>query len=49
MLEDAKSEVKTSTRNELLTTIYKQTTLTQKELAQSVGLSRSRLADIVSG
>jgi hypothetical protein len=49
MLEEAKSEAETTTRNELLSTIYTQTDLTQKELAQSVGLSRSRLADIVSG
>jgi hypothetical protein len=48
MLEEAKSEAETTTRNELLTTIYTQTDLTQKELAKSVGLSRSRLADIVS-
>jgi DNA-binding XRE family transcriptional regulator len=31
-----------------LTTIYNDTGLTQKELAQAIGLSRSRLADIVS-
>jgi len=48
MLEEAKSEAETDTRNELLSTIYRETNLTQKELAQSVGLSRSRLADIVS-
>jgi hypothetical protein len=49
MLKEAKSEAETTTRNELLTTIYRETDLTQKELAQSVGLSRSRVADIVSG
>jgi len=48
MLEEAKSEASTTTRNELLTTIYRNSSLTQKELAQSVGLSRSRLADIVT-
>jgi DNA-binding transcriptional regulator YiaG len=48
MVEKAKSEASTNTRNELLTTIYNDTGLTQKELAQAIGLSRSRLADIVS-
>jgi len=48
MVEKAKSEASTTTRNELLTTIYRDTGLTQKELSSAVGLSRSRLADIVS-
>jgi hypothetical protein len=47
MVEEAKEEAKTETRNELLSTIYSETELTQSELANSVGLSRSRLADIV--
>lgn len=47
-IQKAKKNVKSETRNNTLSTIYNNTTLTQKELAQSVGLSRSRLADIVS-
>jgi len=47
MVEEAREEAKTETRNELLSTIYSETELTQSELANSVGLSRSRLADIV--
>jgi hypothetical protein len=47
MVEEAKEEAKTETRNKLLSTIYSETELTQDELANSVGLSRSRLADIV--
>jgi len=49
MIEKAQSEAETTTRNDLLTTVYQNTSLTQQELADSVGLSRSRLADIVSG
>jgi hypothetical protein len=48
MVEKARSETESKTRNQLLTTIYRGTGLTQSELAESVGLSRSRLADIVS-
>jgi len=48
MAEKARSEESTATRNELLTTIYRDTNLTQKELSSAVGLSRSRLADIVT-
>jgi hypothetical protein len=48
MVEEAKSEASTATRNNLISTIYRDTELTQRELAESVGLSRSRLADIVS-
>jgi hypothetical protein len=47
-LEKAKSEAETTTRNEVLTEVYRNSELTQEELAKSVGLSRSRLADIVS-
>jgi len=43
-----KSETKTETRNQLLEEIYSNSDLTQQELADSVGLSRSRLADIVN-
>ena len=48
MVEKAKEEASTEKRNELLATIYHDTGLTQKELSSAVGLSRSRLADIVS-
>jgi hypothetical protein len=47
MVEKAKGEARTETRNELLSSVYESTDVTQKELANSVGLSRSRLADIV--
>ena len=47
MVEKAKEETRTETRNELLSSVYESTDVTQKELANSVGLSRSRLADIV--
>lgn len=47
-VEQARSEAATATRDDLLTTVYRDTELTQKELANAVGLSRSRLADIVS-
>jgi hypothetical protein len=48
MIEEAKSEQATSTRNGLITKVYHDTQLTQQELANAIGLSRSRLADIVS-
>jgi hypothetical protein len=47
-IEKIKSETKTETRNQLLTEIYSNCDLTQQQLANSVGLSRSRLADIVN-
>ena len=47
-VEKEREAVKTETRNELLESVYRDTELTQKDLANSVGLSRSRLADIVS-
>jgi hypothetical protein len=47
-IDKIKSETKTETRNQLLTEIYSNSNLTQRELADSVGLSRSRLADIVN-
>jgi len=47
-VDKIKSETKAETRNQLLTEIYSNSELTQRELANSVGLSRSRLADIVS-
>lgn len=48
MVAKAKDEASTTTRNSLLTTIYRDTNLTQRELSDAVDLSRSRLADIVS-
>jgi DNA-binding XRE family transcriptional regulator len=48
MVQKAREEAKTETRNELLNTIYDSTDLTQKELANSVGLSRSRIADLLN-
>lgn len=48
MVEKAKDEASTTTRNELISTVYHDTKLTQQELADAVDLSRSRLADIVS-
>jgi hypothetical protein len=49
-IKKAKKDVKTKTRNNILSTIYNNNSnLTQQDLADSVGLSRSRLADIVSG
>lgn len=47
-IEKAESKAQTTTRNELLTEVYRNSSINQKELAQSIGLSRSRLADIVS-
>jgi hypothetical protein len=47
-IEKTRSETKTETRDQLLTEIYSNSELTQQQLANSVGLSRSRLADIVN-
>lgn len=47
-IDKAKSSAETEVRNDLLTQVYQNSALTQKELADSVGLSRSRLADIVT-
>jgi len=47
-LEEVQSKTETQTRNQLLTKIYSNSELTQQQLANSVGLSRSRLADIVN-
>lgn len=47
-IDKIRSETKTETRNQLLEEIYSNSDLTQQELASSVGLSRSRLADIVN-
>jgi hypothetical protein len=48
MVEKAKDQAATSTRNDLLCDLYDQLDVTQKELAQAVGLSRSRVADVLS-
>jgi len=48
MVQKAREEAETETRNKLLNTIYDSTDLTQKELANSVGLSRSRIADLLN-
>jgi len=48
MIAKAETEAKTEKRNEILTQVYRETSLTQKELSGAIGLSRSRLADIVS-
>jgi hypothetical protein len=48
MVEQAKEEASTETRNELLREFYDQLDLTQSDLAEGVGLSRSRVADILS-
>jgi hypothetical protein len=48
--DEARAEAERATRDELLANIYERTEdMTQQELADAVGLSRSRLADIVSG
>ena len=48
MIEKAKEEASTETRNELLRTFYDRLDLTQADLARAVDLSRSRVADILS-
>lgn len=48
MVEQAKEEAKTTTRNELLKTLYDDLDVTQDDLGNAVGLSRSRVADILS-
>jgi DNA-directed RNA polymerase specialized sigma subunit len=48
MVAKAREEAETETRNQLLTTFYQNTDLTQKAVAEAAGLSRSRVADIVS-
>jgi DNA-binding XRE family transcriptional regulator len=47
--EQAAERAERQTRDELLAQIYRNTDgMTQQELADSVGLSRSRVADILS-
>jgi hypothetical protein len=47
-LEEERDQAETRTRNELLNQFYEDTDLTQQDLADAVGLSRSRVADILS-
>lgn len=47
-VEKAREEAETTTRNQLLKDFYKDLDVTQGELANVVGLSRSRVADILS-
>ena len=48
MIEEAREEASTETRNELLRTFYDRLDVTQAELADGVDLSRSRVADILT-
>lgn len=48
-IENAREEASIETRNELIKELYQNTELTQQDVANSVGLSRSRVADILSG
>ena len=48
MIKEAKDKASTETRNKLLQSFYDDHDLTQADLAESVGLSRSRVADILS-
>lgn len=49
MIEEAQDEAATETRDELLQSFYDELEVTQSDLAEAVGLSRSRVADILSG
>lgn len=49
MIDEAQDEVATETRNKLLRSFYDELEVTQSDLAEAVGLSRSRVADILSG
>jgi antitoxin component HigA of HigAB toxin-antitoxin module len=48
MVEEAEEQASTATRNDLLRRFYDELDLTQSDLARGVGLSRSRVADILS-
>jgi len=48
MVQQAKDEAEVGTRNELMREFYSELDLTQKQIGQAVGLSRSRVADILS-
>jgi hypothetical protein len=47
-VDQAVSQAKKETRNELLENIYTETSVTQSDLANAVGLSRSRVADLLN-
>lgn len=47
-IEKIKKQTESQVRNQVLREVYSDVDVTQKDLANSVGLSRSRLADIVS-
>ena len=48
MVAEAKEEAEKETRNDLIQSFYDELDVTQDELANGVGLSRSRVADILS-
>lgn len=48
MVEEAREEARTETRNELLNEVYDSLDVTQGELGNAVGLSRSRVADLLN-
>ena len=48
MVEEAREEARTETRNELLNEVYDSLDVTQGELGDAVGLSRSRVADLLN-
>jgi hypothetical protein len=47
-LDQAVDRAETDTRNELIQSVYEETSVTQQELANAVGLSRSRVADLLN-
>jgi hypothetical protein len=47
-LDQAVDRAETDTRNELIQSVYDETSVTQQELANAVGLSRSRVADLLN-
>jgi len=47
-IAETQRETERETKRELLTEIYRNSDLTQRELAESIGISRSYLADIVT-
>lgn len=48
-LDQAVDRAETDTRNEILKSVYEEADVTQQKLADAVGLSRSRVADILTG
>lgn len=47
-IEKVKKNVRNETRNDVLTQLYRNTDLTQQDVADAIGLSRGRIANIVS-